>query len=117
MNVAQCLSGSNPVEPITFKVSPHVVFKHSRTVQNVLLRHGWSQHAEFLFGSPLEKSYLKSGIKHFTVEGFEDSILPRRRHTEIMKRRKYDISALHVRWNRTAIQLSIVPEISIMYVW
>ena len=61
------------------------------------------------------KSYLKSGIKHFTVEGFEDSILPRRRHTEIMKRRKYDISALHVRWNRTAMQLSIVPENSMTY--
>ena len=81
---------------------------NSRTVQNILLRHGWTQHADFLFGSPISKNYLKSGPKHFTVEAFEEDVMPHR-HKEIMKNGKYDISALHARWNRTAIQLSIVP--------
>ena len=80
---------------------------NSRTVQNVLLRHGWTQHADFLFGSPISENYLKSGPKSFTVEAFELDVMPRR-HKEIMKNGKYDISALHARWNRTAIQLSIV---------
>ena len=80
-----------------------------RTVQNILMRHGWTQYADFLFGSPISETYLKSGPKRFTVEAFEKDIMMPHRHKEVMKNGKYDISALHVRWNRTAIELSIEP--------
>ena len=79
-----------------------------RTVQNVILRHGVSHHAEFLLDNPTTSTYdtrMQDRFSpHFKLEEDDQEKEPSH-HAKIMRNGKYDIYILQSkRWNRTAVQ-------------
>ena len=89
------------------------LFCTPRIVQNVILRHGVAQHAEFLVDNATtydarlpdrtgEEFQFSSHFKSEDPEITNDTFL---HHAKIMRNGRYDVAVLQSkRWNRTAVQ-------------
>ena len=79
-------------------------------IQEILLRYGYHKGLNFVFGKGDSIGELKPSNVPFTLDYFKNatkSDFPW--HQILLEREGYDISALYMKWNKSAIRY-LIPE-------